>query len=416
VAGSFAPASGVARSTDQVGRSSATAAAGSSAAPRQAAAARPLIKATSKHTHFFSPNRDRRRDRARIGFTLNRRAKVKAVVRDESGKIRGPVRLGRLSTGKHLWTWDGRTNRGNVAADGGYRIDLTATTNARRQTTTSYAMLDTERPEGRLISTRPTVYPKARNVDDHVRLTWVLDGWNPWSEEFFPEEDQPAKVRIRIKTRTGEVVRRRTLRDSYTPTFDWYAERHDRALRTGRYVARVTVVDEAGNRRRDAVDLVVSHEQLVEQTWTSTLPADQALHYRPHFGGCNGCPETCGPSASERFSGGLSYRPCPPTSGWHTVGYYGSDVPFPEAPVDRYRITATGGPTVPGGTDEGNLSGATGSGDGSITTAWTSAHTTGHPFLPDQDRPVTWTFATYGSNSYDVATFTIEYRYYQPAR
>jgi hypothetical protein len=43
-------------------------------------------------------------------------------------------------------------------------------------------------------------------------------------------------------------------------------------------------------------------------------------------------------------------------------------------------------------------------------------HVTGHPFLPDQETPVTWTFTTHGSNSYDVATFTVEYRYYVPAR
>jgi hypothetical protein len=409
--GSASPASAFAGSTSQAGQTRAT-----PTSFRHAAASRPLIKHRGTDAQYFSPNGDRRRDRARIAFTLSKRAKVKAVVRADGVKIRGPVRLGELSKGRHVWKWDGRTNRGKAVPDGGYRVDLTATTGARRRTASSYGVVDTDRPVGRLVSTRPTVYPKARGVGDHVRLTWVLDGWNPWSEEFFPEGDQPAKVRIRIKSRAGEVVWRRTVRQDYTPTFDWYGKRHSRAQRAGRYVAHVTVTDEAGNRRRDAVDLSVSHEQLVEQTWTTTVPAGQASHYVPHFGGCNGCSETCAPVASERFTDGLSFRPCPRSVGWHTAGYYGADVPFPEAPVDSYRVTAMGGPTTPGGTDEGNLSGSTGSSDGSITGAWTPVHVTGHPFLPDQETPVTWTFTTHGSNSYDVATFTVEYRYYVPAR
>ena len=54
-------------------------------------------------------------------------------------------------------------------------------------------------------------------------------------------------------------------------------------------------------------------------------------------------------------------------------------------------------------------------GDGSTTSEWYPVHVTGHPFLPDQDRPVTWTFTTHRPNSYDVATFTVEYRHYLPA-
>jgi hypothetical protein len=120
--------------------------------------------------------------------------------------------------------------------------------------------------------------------------------------------------------------------------------------------------------------------------------------------------------ASERFADGLSFRPCPTASGWHTAGYHGADVPFPEAAVDSYRVTATGGPTTPGGTDQGRLGGVlTNPGDASTSTPWMPVHLASHPFLPDQDRPITWSFTTDGTNSYDVATFTVEYRRYLPA-
>ncbi len=253
-------------------------------------------------------------------------------------------------------------------------------------------------------------------VDDHVQLVWVLDGWNPWDEEIFPEEDQLARARLEIRTRGGDLVWRRTVRDRYTPTFDWYAQ-HDggRALRAGRYVARVMVSDAAGNRRRDSRDLTVSHAQLVEEVWNSAVAAAQAGHYSPYFGGCNGCGESCGPVASERFPDGLSFRPCTAPYYWGTAGYFGSDVPFPEAPVDSYRVTASGGPTTPGSSDQGRLSGTPiGPGDAAATTPWRSVDLTGDPFLPAQDRPVTWTFATVPPNSYDVATFTVEYKHYVP--
>jgi hypothetical protein len=384
-------------------------------ADRQAAASRPLIKPAATETQYFSPNGDRRQDRAGIAFKLTTRAKVKAVVKDDGVRLRGPVRLGKLAKGRHVWKWDGRTNSGKVVSDGSYRVVLTAVHEGRRQKITSYVAADTDRPDGRLISSRPSVYPKATIVDDHVRLHWVLDGWNPWDEEFFPEDDQPAKVQLRITSRFGDVVWRRTKRNDYTPVFDWYGVRNGKALRAGRYTARVTVTDEAGNRRRDSVDLSVSHKQLLEQTWTTTIRAGQAQTYVPHFGGCNGCPETCGPAPSERFADGLSFRPCPPTTGWATIGYFGADVPLPEAPVDTYRITAAGGPTTPGGADEGSLLGSVAAGEGTTTTSWFRVQNTGHPYLPQQDRPVIWRFSTSGSNSYDVATFTIDYHYYLPA-
>ncbi len=406
-------------STQSVGLSwtaSASTDAASGASAHRTAAARPLIEPAKVNTTYFSPNGDRRLDRAHIRFTLNKSARVKVTVRDDGATVRGPVRLGTLSRGRHVWTWDGRTDGGAVAADQRYRVGLKAVTGTRTQTTKTHAVVATVRPRGQLVSSRPTVYPQATVVDDHTRLAWVVNGWNPWEEEFFPGDDQTVRVQVEIGSPRRDVVWRRTVRNEYTPSFDWYAKRDGRALPAGRYLARVTITDQAGNRRRASQDLMVSDAQLTEETWTTTLPAGQTGHYDPYFGGCNGCGETCRPVASERFADGLSFRPCPSTVGWATIGHFGSDVPFPEAPVDSYRVTATGGPTTPGGTDGGRLAATpTNPGDASTTTPWRPVHLTSHPFLPDQDRPMIWTFATSESNSYDVAAFTVEYRHYVPA-
>jgi hypothetical protein len=37
-----------------------------------------------------------------------------------------------------------------------------------------------------------------------------------------------------------------------------------------------------------------------------------------------------------------------------------------------------------------------------------------HPFLPNGSYPVHWTFRTDKPSSYEVATFTVDYRYYVP--
>jgi hypothetical protein len=119
--------------------------------------------------------------------------------------------------------------------------------------------------------------------------------------------------------------------------------------------------------------------------------------------------------ASERFDGGLSFRECDFEYA-DTTGFLASDVPFDEAPVDTFRITSTGGPTEPGSSDIGNLNGTpTAEGDSSTTSDWLPVWLTRYPHLPAKDRPVSWTFGTSDDESYDVATFTVDYRHWVPA-
>jgi hypothetical protein len=64
-----------------------------------------------------------------------------------------------------------------------------------------------------------------------------------------------------------------------------------------------------------------------------------------------------------------------------------------------------------------------GPGDATVTTAWQPVALTSYPFLPEAIQPVTWKFWTFGcpsclppptENSYDLASMTVEYRYYEP--
>lgn len=379
-------------------------------------AGQPLIVLRQRDFRAFSPNGDHRVDRLRTTFVLDEAARVTVRVRDDGKLVRGPVRLGRLAAGPHAWRWDGRDNRGAVVADGYLEETFSAVAGPRTRSATTTVRVDTAPPSGQLRTSRPTAYPVATAVEDHVLLTWVLDGWNPFDEEQFPEEDRPARTELTIRSAAGATVWHRARRDQYTPVFDWYA-RNDKgaALPAGRYLARATAVDAAGNRARGSRDVWVSHAQLVEDVWTRTMAAGSAEHYGPYFGGCNGCGESAHPVPSERFPGGLSFRPPTEYWQWGTADYFAQDVPFVEAPVDSYRVTAVGGPTIPGSLDHGRLSGIdTGPGDSTVTTPWLPVRLAGAPFLPEGAAPMTWDFQTTEDNSYDVATFTVDYRHYVP--
>jgi hypothetical protein len=55
-----------------------------------------------------------------------------------------------------------------------------------------------------------------------------------------------------------------------------------------------------------------------------------------------------------------------------------------------------------------------GPGDATAWTPFTPVELDTTPYLPLQARPATWRFHTHAGNSYDVATFTVEYRRYVP--
>ena len=89
----------------------------------------------------------------------------------------------------------------------------------------------------------------------------------------------------------------------------------------------------------------------------------------------------------------------------------------PELPAgatasDRFRVTATGGPTGPGAADTARLrlSGLAADipmqGDTTVTSAWVS---------PQPGRPGYWDVTVPAGGSYDLASFTVDYVYYVPS-
>ena len=83
-------------------------------------------------------------------------------------------------------------------------------------------------------------------------------------------------------------------------------------------------------------------------------------------------------------------------------------------------LTATGGPSTPGAADVGRLAVAeaisvvTPQGDASTVSPRWGVDLQSQPYLPGRDKPVVWSFGTDDPASYDVATFTVEYRHFVP--
>ncbi len=390
-------------------------------------AARPYLTVhLAQQTISFSPDGDGRQDRARIRFSLTRAADVTVRVERAGDVVRGPVKLGRLRAGVHAWTWDGTRNGGPRVHDGTFEILIHAEGGGQHTLVGVTTYVDRIADAGRLLTSRPAVYPKAGVVSDRVALVYLREGWN--AEEAATPFDgtyEPRPVldlQLTVVDGSGRTVWQRGWTPQYgwqdgsglTFTFSWYARGPGgEPVPEGTYTARVRVRDPAGNESTYSAPITVSHQQLKAALWTTTVPAASATRYTP--AGCGpSCTQGCFPVASDRFPDGLSFRACPDNGS--TRAWFSAAPPVLGAPVDTYRITATGGPTTPGTDDVGSLSGyrTIGPGDATASMPWLHAGLVAPPYLPDQHASVSWGFSTSVGDSYDIASFTVDYRYYVP--
>jgi hypothetical protein len=298
-----------------------------------------------------------------VPFSLDEAAHVTVLVTLTDHRhvhtVRGPVDLGRVAAGRHSWSWDGRGDDRRHLIDGWYEIVLRATIPGAVSEASVDAYVDTRPDEGRFLTTRSTVYPAASIVSDRMILTYLRQGWHA-NESLYPGQGwwdyRPSlRVQLTIRDADGRLVWREA-RTSNLLTFNfwWYARGPGgEPLPEGSYDARVEVTDAIGNRSSFSRALAVSHEQLRPEVWTSpAIPAGDATTYYPEYSPlCNGCTDMCEVLPSDRFPHGLSFRPC--TGSPYTFRDFVASPPVKAAPVDSFRITATGGPTTPGSDDVG---------------------------------------------------------------
>ena len=393
-------------------------------------------------TRAFSPNGDGVKDEALVRFRLTTAATVRVRVLDAGGATVVTRRLGRLTAGLQTWTWNGRDTAGERARDGEYAVVLSA---AGRDSAPAPVLVDrrlrardTHVALGDLPSSRPdsvTLFPRSAAIHDVLVARPVLF------------ESRLRRGSVTITDPSGDVVLRRRLPRSGTsfiaPELPWDGRdrRTGRPLPAGTYTLRVKATDLAGNRgSARPLDVVLSPERLVwiEET-RRVVPRDVGhTSVCGTWSGANGCPDAvpCGPLLpSALFAGGLSHQSAPCTdyrAGLPPRAESASWFPVTEAVrgLGAMRVAFEGAPTVAGEGDTGTLTvfGAGGappvrvsSGSGAAT-GWVAEPSGGLGSAPDEHGTprmppsALWFFETTGTDSFDVASYTVDLRYLGVAR
>lgn len=348
--------------------------------PAPAVGADPLVRVGPIGKTAFSPNGDGRADTVPVPFRLAERAHVTVLVRP-LGRV---IDLGVRDAGRHRWHWDGAG-----APNGAYRLVVRASTESGR-TGRDVRWAEIDRGESlaavRVRMTRPTVHPETPGKDDVIVVHSTKEG---------------NATGVTLRDAAGAVV----LRDDFRQWWTWDGA----GLPVGEYDATFSLTDKFGNRRAIERILRVSGEALVQETWSTTVDAGSVERFPS---------SDCAPRPSTRFPDGVTV----PSAGCHN-GFFipRFDLPVPMDPDVSYRLTVAGGPTESGSGDgafvvvrdvNDILETPTPVGDTTTTSDWGAPH----PYLWDRPaEPVGWVRTT-GGASYDVATVTLELRYWTPPR
>lgn len=380
----------------------------------------------------FSPNGDGRRDHLTGSTYLSREADVQLVVkgaRHDGRRRQVTVQMG-VHPADHVvrLRWDGRDQRGRLFPDGGYAARVVAQAPGRTWCSDWVDLLiDTTLNPGELQRDCPSVYPRTDGVVDTVTLRYV----SPF------EDTDWRKAQGRVLDPSGAVVARLAPRSAYQDCqwqgttaevyvcgtrWSWAGRVDGRPLPSGRYTVVVFAIDGAGNRERSRLPVHVSSRHLEPVLETTTVPAASSIYTPLYDPGCNGCGEDmdCGTVvAPGRFGdGSLSYRSADTcTDGRSASASEAHTATYLRAPaVGEHRVTAYGGPSTPGGPDQGTLvlDAATWVATGSDTTD----HETTSPWAPSPSPGATsertvWAFRTDGTASYDVAWYRVEATVYR---
>jgi hypothetical protein len=381
-----------------------------------------------RHLEYpFSPNADGHRDTMNDVYILDEAAHVWLQVRRHE-RLVALIDLGTHRAGAHRTNWDGTDGDGHVLRDGEYGLRIVARPgdgSVLRSKWLLGARIDTTIRPATATSDWPLVYPMATAVHDSVWLTILARTAN--SAELH-------RASGRVFRHSGRLVRALSWKSALYECggvdggfgcgygWSWTGKAGGRPLPAGRYRIALTLEDQAGNWSRRSVWVRVSHQELTPTLQTVTVTATESIPTpRPSPPGCNGCGEdnTCGDAvAPGRFGPtSLSYRSddtCPYTESaareYHLATF------APAAAGGAYRVTAYGGPTLPGAPDQGTLvvdvdsTTATDTPDDHETTsAWI------YPDYPGRTaQRVSWWFETHRKDSYDVAWYRLEVTTYQP--
>lgn len=398
----------------------------------------------------FSPNGDGTKDTLSVRYRVPFEAHVYLAIRrqGESWKAVRTVDLGTQAAGTHEWTWDGRGTSGTRVGDQRYVIGVcdsvpgneAARASTRVEVDTVLQAVLHAPTYGDELGAPARVFPRTTVVTDTLDLT----AYSP--------EDKLASLELVIRNSRGGVVRRAEVAEPlmsapnigvhgqvHGRTVAWAAVRGGKPLPSGRYTAVVRGRDKAGNSgSSETVRIWVSADKLEWQESTVTVAPADSLVGPCTWDGSSGCGDYtyCGHVVdSSLFPGGLSYRSaeCTPSPGsiqTQPLAVAAHMLEVPDATgvrgLDAVRVSFTGAPIVAGEPDVGTLGvyGAAVPGAASVVegtsgqSAWVEEPRWGEGLAedpidgePQRDPAVLWGFSTAGTDSVDVASFTVDVRY-----
>jgi flagellar hook assembly protein FlgD len=427
---------------------------------------RPIL-AVSTQRLWFSPNKDRVSDKAKIGFVLREEAKVTVRVRraNEARTLVYEQDLGKISGSSggwtpHAWKWNGRNLDGKVVRDGGYTASFLAkaVVDDKLQVRSAKLYVDTGYDMPKAPGTSlDTLYPRTTLMRDALAVT--LSGKGMLATV--------GRAVMKVTDDDGSVVRRIDGNASWRRSLVLPFDGRDAAgepLPGGRYTLGFKVWDKAGNQGRSkTARMQISDKALVEATGSLVVPpvgsttatgeagspatvASHGSDDRPSTtGGDDPQPRPCGtvvPSEVYPDAGAKSFRSADtcgtdwlrPNMAWASGMLSLDDLTADVAPRGLWtsKVSMRGRPTVAGEADTADLFlGGIGfspnptqlpRGSTSPATTEESVTTVGPV---DSYRPpvysawtsapqVYWTIATYGRDSFDVAGVTVGYSYLTP--
>jgi hypothetical protein len=194
---------------------------------------------------WLSPNRDGRKERARIAFRLKRADTVDLTIVDRAGDaVRELVQGRSLEAGEPLRVrWDGRDDDGRLVADGVYRARLVLRRQGRSVVLPRTIRLDTTPPSPRVLSIGPVANARPgpellpTPSGEPATIRFFAPGRRPSVEIWRTDGPRPRRVTgLRIEAMRGAVGRA-----------TWDGTARGRRVPPGTYVAVVRSRDIAGN-------------------------------------------------------------------------------------------------------------------------------------------------------------------------
>lgn len=187
---------------------------------------------------WISPNEDGRKDVATLRFRLPGRGAGTVQVVDEGERLVRTLAPERpLRAGRHAYPWDGRTDSGARAAEGGYRLRVILSSVNRTLTALPTVTLDTTPPRPEIVAVTPrNLIPGRSPQRSRARIRFRG-----------PTDPAPLFDVVRVDGRRPREVGRFTGR-RFRETAVWDGRLRGVPAPAGDYTFRLTVQDEAGNR------------------------------------------------------------------------------------------------------------------------------------------------------------------------